>query len=188
MRLFAGIALSYETRRNIELVLQHLRPTAKLRWSPVENLHITTKFIGEWPEERLGELTAALGEVARPDAIEISIAGLGWFPNPHAPRVFWAGVQAAPGLAELARGTEQRLIRLDIAAETREFSPHLTLARVPREGAGKAALSRLQQAVAALPSADFGRFQAEKFHLYRSRQGPSGTVYEVVATFELEVP
>ena len=60
MRLFTGLDLPAEVVGNLEELLQQLRPTARIQWSPPANLHITTKFIGEWPEERLEELKAAL--------------------------------------------------------------------------------------------------------------------------------
>src|SRR6185437_4089898 len=94
-----------------------LRPTAKLSWSPVANLHITTKFVGEWPEARLDELKRALAEVPVPSPFEISIRGLGWFPNPRNPRVFWAGIVAAPELAALAAATDRNTSKLGIPAE-----------------------------------------------------------------------
>ena len=60
MRLFTGIDLPEHVHDKLERFLAALRPTAHLIWSPVYNLHITTKFIGEWPEEKLGEVTTAL--------------------------------------------------------------------------------------------------------------------------------
>ena len=64
MRLFTGLNLSGEVIRNLERLLDRLRPTARIQWSPPRNLHITTKFIGEWPEERLDEMKSALGALA----------------------------------------------------------------------------------------------------------------------------
>ena len=60
MRLFTGLDLPAEVVHNLEQLLERLRPTARIHWSLPANLHITTKFIGEWPEERLGELKAPL--------------------------------------------------------------------------------------------------------------------------------
>ena len=51
MRLFTAIDISVEVREELRRLLNRLRPLAKLNWSPVENMHITTKFIGEWPEQ-----------------------------------------------------------------------------------------------------------------------------------------
>ncbi len=94
MRLFTGIAISHHVLERLARVLEELRPLAPLNWSPVENLHITSKFIGEWPEERLSELQAALENISPPSGFEMTIAGFGYFPNPRRPRTLFAGVQA----------------------------------------------------------------------------------------------
>ena len=179
MRLFTGIDLPEEVQQRLEQLLEHLRPAAHLRWSPVYNLHITTKFIGEWPEEKLEQLQAALARAPKREPISIHINGLGWFPNPHSPRVFWAAVHAGPGLAELAKTLEDALEPLGIARETRPFSPHLTLARITQA----VPLQALREAVAGLESADFGVFPADRFHLYLSKPGAAGTVYTKLAQY-----
>lgn len=181
MRLFAGLDLPYEMRRNLELLLHLLKPKARIQWSPVANLHVTTKFIGEFPEERLDELKMALGAVPVPGALEIAIRGLAWFPNPNQPRVLVAGIQAAEELAALARDMDAACARLGIAMEKREFHPHLTLARI------RAAepLLELKKAISELPSADFGAFSAGTFHLYRSQLDPGGSIYTKLASFPL---
>jgi 2'-5' RNA ligase len=179
MRLFTGIELPAEILRNLEGLMDALRPAARLKWSPIDNFHLTTKFIGNWPDERLEEVVAALrGLPARP-AIEIAIGGLGWFPNPRAPRVFWAGVKAGEELAQLARDTDKVLAPCGIPPESRAFSPHLTLARIKEP----VPLGDLRQAIAGLESDDFGRFTACRFHLYRSELRPSGSLYTKLAAF-----
>src|SRR3954468_24666094 len=105
MRLFVGLDLPPEIVGNLERLLDELRPAARIQWSPPANLHITTKFIGEWPEERLPALEAALGALHSRAAIPIHIRQVGFFPNAHAPRVFWCGVEAE-GLADLAADTD----------------------------------------------------------------------------------
>ena len=56
MRLFTALDLPCEVTGKLEELLAKLRPTAPIHWTPPSNLHITTKFIGEWPEARLEEL------------------------------------------------------------------------------------------------------------------------------------
>jgi 2'-5' RNA ligase len=179
MRLFTGIDLPKEIKGNLEGLIEQLRPAARLKWSVAENFHLTTKFIGEWPEDRLEEIVAALRGLGPRAPIDIAIRGLGWFPNPHSPRVLWAGVDAPPALAELARATDEVVVQVGVPPETRSFAPHLTLARI-RQPVGLAAL---RQAVAALPSDDFGAFTADRFHLYQSELRPSGSVYTKLAEF-----
>jgi len=191
MRLFVGIDIPEDVKANLRTALARLRPLADFRWTPIENLHVTTKFIGEWPQERLDELKAALATVTAsapapaaiqqaPAAIQqmdIAIRGLGWFPNPHHPRVFWAGVHAGDELRSLAAATDQAVAQLGVPGEAREFRPHLTLARV-KDGV---ALEAVRRGVAALDSQDFGAFRARGFVLYISAEGK----YTKLAEFPL---
>ena len=81
MRLFTGLDLPGEIVDRLEHLQRRLKPAARINWSPLANLHITTRFIGEWPETRLGELTAALGAIASREPIPVAIRRLGFYPN-----------------------------------------------------------------------------------------------------------
>lgn len=181
MRLFCGLALSYQVRRNIELLLEHLRPQASISWSPSANLHITTKFIGEWPEDDLPRLVEKLRELPPPGEMEVTVRGLGWFPNPHQPRVFFAGVAAPQELAMLHSDVDRTLATIGVKPGTKPYNPHLTLARIK----DKPDLAALRRSVAELPSADFGKFTASKHLLFRSQLKPTGSVYSVISEFPL---
>ncbi len=167
MRLFTALDIPGDVRARLVELAEGLRPLAKWRWSRAENLHITTKFVGEWPAGELGRLKAGLGGVARAGAIEVSVRGLGWYPNPHHPRVLFAGIEAGPGLGELHRATDAACAGLGVAAETKKYSPHLTLARLDSTDG----LAAVRGRIAGLPSVEFGRFAATKFGLYESAQG-----------------
>lgn len=182
MRLFTAIDLPQPVRANLDRLLARLRPTARIQWSPAENLHITTKFIGEWPEDRLPELTAVLAGLTGFHPMAIALRGLGFFPNPHSPRVFWVGVEADASLAELARRTDAALAELGVPQEKRAFSPHLTLARIKQP----VPLTELRQAIARLESLEFGAFQAQSFGLYQSVLRPSGSVYTKLTEFRFQ--
>ena len=181
MRLFTALDLAPDVARSLERLLEQLKPAAPIKWSAPRNLHITTKFIGELPGERLEELNAALRNLPAQAPIAIAIAKLGFFPNPHAARVFWAGVQAGEGLPALAHATDDATAALGVAKETRPYAPHLTLARISSPGR----LPGLLSAVAALPSLEFGAFTADRFYLYQSQTSPAGSVYTKLAEFPL---
>jgi len=181
MRLFTGIDLPGEVVRNLEHLLDKLRPAARIKWNPPANLHVTTRFIGEWPEERVPELKAVLAGLHGHPPIPVNVRKLGFFPNPHSPHVFWAGVEASVELADLASETDRALEPLGLAPEGRPFSPHLTLARIK----DPVPLQKLRETIAALPSLDFGSFTADRFYLYQSRLGAAGSVYTKLAEFPL---
>jgi 2'-5' RNA ligase len=178
MRLFTALDLPEDVVGNLERLLGELRPVARIGWSTPANLHITTKFIGEWPDERLEELKQTLAAVQARPAIEVAVRKVGFFPNARAPRVFWCGVEA-PGLAQLAAETDQATRRLGVEPEKRAYSPHLTLARIKE----RADLERLHAAIQGLAAIEFGRFAARRFFLYRSRLQPGGSVYTKLAEF-----
>lgn len=184
MRLFTAIDIPGGIKLRLSTLLDRLRPLAKLSWSPVENLHITTKFIGEWPEQRLDELHRALAAVVpSPGLFEIVVRGLGWFPNDRNPRVLWAGIETGEGLRTLALETERSLAALGVPVEERDFHPHLTLARrrnpVPLDGLKKelAEVLRLD-----FNAGDFGSFRAESFFLYLSQAGRYVKLHEFPLT------
>ena len=181
MRLFTAIDIPDDLAEALRSFVNRLRPAVKIGWSPLENLHVTTKFIGDWPEQRLDEIKNALVLVRVSGAIHITAKGLGWFPNPHHPRVFWAGIEGGERLRDLARATEHTLAPLGVPAEERAYSPHLTLARI-REAVP---LDRLHQTLQSFPAGcgfDFGSFKATQFFLYLS----AGGKYTQLAGFPLQ--
>jgi len=177
MRLFTAIDLPPEIIDRLDALMRTLRPLAPIAWSPLANLHITVKFIGEWSEPRLAEIERALTLPARAP-IPIRIAGLGYFPNRTVWHTFWAGVDASPQLAALSEDTNRALAKL-VAPDARAYTPHLTLARYK----GAAALRKFDEEVARAGQPDFGSFTANRFYLYRSKPGPSGSVYTKLSEF-----
>ncbi len=181
MRLFVGLHPPDSIVQRIGAAIEALRPAAPgLRWSPVGNLHITTKFIGSWPDARLDEMSVALAQI-RMRPFEVRVSGLGWFPNPHSPRIFWAGVKGGDALPMLASATDAATAALGIEKETQPYRPHLTLARVQQSSD----IRQLRGAVADLAETDWGTFEARSFFLYLSKTTPAGSVYTKLAEVAL---
>jgi 2'-5' RNA ligase len=183
MRLFTGIELPDDVREKLERLLMHFRPCAHLKWSPVYNLHVTLKFIGEWGESKLPQLEAALRGVVPREPIAAEVKGLGWFPNPHHPRVFWAGVNGGDGLPALVKDIETAIAPLGISVEDKAFNAHLTLARIKEP----APLQALRSAIAQLESIEFGAFDVKRFFLFRSQPGPAGSIYTKPSEYPFQI-
>jgi RNA 2',3'-cyclic 3'-phosphodiesterase len=174
MRLFVAVNLPPETRRLLHQAVAPLRVLElPVRWVAEDALHLTLKFLGEVPAERLpelGEATASAAAAAEP--FELRIAGLGAFPSLRRPRVLWAGIQATPPLAALQRRVEEAFADLGFPPEARDFAPHLTLGRV-REGGGSPALERAAAGIRVESSVEVGSVD-----LMRSHLAASGARYE----------
>jgi 2'-5' RNA ligase len=196
MRIFIGIDLDSDVRTRIERFLEGVEGFApEARWVRPESLHVTLKFIGEQPPERVEAITERLRRVES-SRFEIRIRGYGFFPTANAPRVFWIGIDAGPQLAELAESIDIATADLGIPREDRPFSPHLTLARA---GAGRssgspkrqkgdgpnATFAVLAKRLAAMGELDFGTMTAHEFILYQSQLSPRGSKYTKLQRFAL---
>src|SRR5215813_7327188 len=128
MRLFIAQDLPAELIAEIEQLIDKLRPTAPLQWSKPSNLHVTLKFIGQWPEERLEKLKNALAKTPSCAPMELRIGEMGFFPNARQARSFHCAIEGK-GIGALAAEIDRITSRLGVESEKRAYSPHLTLAR-----------------------------------------------------------
>ena len=197
MRIFIGIDLDPEVRARIARFLEGVEGFAPdARWVRPESLHITLKFIGEQPPERVEAITERLRRVEG-SAFEIHAGGYGFFPTAKAPRVFWIGIHAGPQLTELAEKLDVATAELGIPREDRPFSPHLTLARAGagrrsgspkrRKGDGpNAKFAMLEKRLAVMGDLDFGKMTAREFILYQSQLSPKGSKYTKLQRFPMK--
>ena len=152
------------------------------RWAPIENQHVTLKFLGSVPEDRLDGIVDAGAGVAGVTAPgTLSLGGLGTFPGGKRMRVLWVGlIDPLDLLAGLASRLDQALEPLGFEPEKRAFTPHLTLARfkTPRHLDGP--LSALE-----LPAEPF---ELSEVALYRSHLSPKGARYEALQRWPLGGP
>jgi len=156
------------------------------RWTRPEGIHLTLKFLGEISDAQVKQVTDALASLGRFEVFEIDVKGFGFFPDARRPRVFWAGLEAPPALAELAARVEAAMEPLGFAKERRPFTPHLTLARfqIPRPQAALQKLLEQEVGVVREPPL-LGRFAVSEFFLYESKLSPHGAEYAKVARFPL---
>jgi 2'-5' RNA ligase len=194
MRIFIALDIDDAIRQRIVRFLEGVRGFAPdARWVRPESLHVTLKFIGEKPVEKVDEIERVLAAI-RCGGFDLSIRGVGFFPTPKAARVFWIGIESGPALAALAGAIDAATSSLGISKEDHPFSPHLTLARggghsgAPgwRKGDGPNRNFRLlQEKLAAMPVPEFGTMTAREFFLFRSELMRGGSRYTKLANFEL---
>jgi len=185
VRLFVALEIPTEVRDGFAALIAELRAAdssfskSRARWVRPENLHVTLKFIGHVDNGKLDAIRAALAEVRLDGPVALRFHGLGFYPNGKRPRVFWAGIEGSPNLAPLAGEIEARLAKVGIVGETREFAPHLTLARFDPPGIsdGLSAIAQENEA------REFGAVRTGDFHLFESKTKSSGAEYARLASF-----
>jgi RNA 2',3'-cyclic 3'-phosphodiesterase len=185
-RLFVAVELPAAWVDAAARMQAALRATApRLRYPRPDGIHLTLKFIGETSSDRGAAIEATLAGVplpSPPPRLELGLPG--HFGGSRAPRVVWVGLRGDLGpLGTLQRAVDRALAPLGIAAETRPFSPHLTLARVP-DGLAAAERAAIVPALARLPVPDgSGPLLVRSFTLFESRLGAGGARYLPVRVY-----
>ncbi len=138
MRAFIAIELDTLAREALGRTLRALQGAGapvRLKWVAPEHQHLTLHFFGDLAPARVDEVERALEQAASGVApFDLALAEVGCFPNAQRPNVLWIGVREPSGaLARLHGAVNGELARLGFEADARAFTPHLTLARVPRE-------------------------------------------------------
>jgi len=195
MRLFIALEIDQAIRERIARFTEGVCGFARdARWVKEESLHVTLKFIGEQPDQKVEAIKSALTTVVA-GMSEIQFRGYGFFPTPKSARVFWVGMECGPELGALAAAIDGKMSSLDIPGEDRGFSPHLTLARSAggsgsprrlRNDAPNRVFQQLQTRLANLSSVpEFGTMIAHEFFLYQSQLSSKGSRYTKLARFPL---
>lgn len=171
MRAFIAVELSEEVRKKLAefakaLDFEGVRPVEQ------ENLHITLFFLGEIDERTKGKVVDAMERVSVAP-FDLSVSGVGVFPNPNFIRVAWAGCEGE-GLKQVYEqlAPEMRKLRYEVEP----FRAHVTVARVK----SPEAKSRVQEVLKKFEGQDFGSCGIKSIVLKKSTLTPKGPVYETV--------
>lgn len=175
MRTFIAIEISPGVHKRLAEAQDRLRAArCAVKWVKPELIHLTLRFLGDIEDDALGGLEQLLASaVEEVDPFELTVSGLGAFPERGAPRVVWAGVQDAGSLTVLHSRIEAGVRRLGFEPDDHPFAPHLTVGRV-KEPRGADALRALIEAGAAT---QFGSSPVRDLALMLSTLSPSGPTY-----------
>jgi 2'-5' RNA ligase len=135
----------------------------------MDGLHVTLRFLGPTPDERIGELSKIVDDAAaRVAPFRVSIRGSGAFPSARRPRTLWLGIDdGAAQLADLARHFDDGLAKAGWPIDVRPFRAHLTLARADGRREGPVVADLLAERAAAFEA----QFPADRLVLFESVTG-----------------
>ncbi|MCD6339715.1 MAG: RNA 2',3'-cyclic phosphodiesterase [Verrucomicrobia bacterium] len=188
VRAFVAVKLPsswVEPLARLQQKIERELPSACVRWSRPENLHVTLRFLGNTARETLPALKAALNSVCvRFRPLTLRSGDLGAFPNAERPRVVWVGLEGeVETLQRLAREISAAAGAFGDHEERRPFAPHLTLGRLPPRRGAKARL--LGRALRRVKAPRLEPFEARAVCLIQSVLTPQGPNYSDLSAHAL---
>jgi 2'-5' RNA ligase len=183
MRLFVSVDLPSSLSEPVAAIQDDLAEASGLNFTDPDQAHLTLKFLGDTDPDELDPLTTAIEtavEEAGVEPFEATFGGLGVFPSPDYIRVVWLGVESGgEGFAALFEALEKRTVELGFDAESHDFTPHVTLARMEHAGGKELVQAALEEGYSV------GSMTVDEVRLKESHFQSGGPVYETVERFPL---
>jgi 2'-5' RNA ligase len=187
-RLFVAIPVPEPVRDEIAVAQRELQPLAPhgvVRWTKPEQMHLTLKFLGGVPADRVEELKESVQNIcAGNSALRLRAKGIGFFPNARSPRVIWAGVgDEEERLADLQREIEGAVHPFAAEPGAENFVGHLTLGRF--KDARRREIEQLVNHAQTMGDRRFDGWTAQEIEIVRSELFPAGASHTLLAAFPL---
>jgi RNA 2',3'-cyclic 3'-phosphodiesterase len=162
--------------------LKNLLRGEKITWVDENNIHITLKFFGDTPEEKIPLIINILDEISRKHQLfTIGLENTGIFGSSYNPRVVWFGMSHDNELQALAEDILDVLHRNGFPRDSQNYMPHLTIGRVKYLQNKK----RFQQTIDTFKNIYIQKVTAGHFDLIESRLTPKGPIYTTIRRFDL---
>ncbi len=188
IRSFIAIELPTTVRSGLSRLQGEMKTGghASVKWENPENIHLTLKFLGSLPVDKIEAITVAMDDAARGiPPFRLEVRGLGVFPNLRRVRVVWVGISGELArLSQLQKRIESHLTPFGFATEARPFAPHLTLARV-REQASADELLSFGRLIAGTGFAAAYSFDVDAVNLMKSQLTRTGAIYSRINSVRL---
>ena len=133
-RIFIAINLPNNIKDNLA-EYQNKWPDLPAKWTNPENLHITLVFIGHVDDQDALEIKQILKSfIVRHKTFSVSLNNISYGPPKIIPpRMIWASGELPKEFTDLKEDLEKELSgKIRFAAEKRETSLHITLARIKK--------------------------------------------------------
>ena len=167
IRLFTALEIPDDVAERLMRLQQGLDGA---RWIERPDFHITLRFAGDIPEDVASDFAEEL-EAVPVEPFDIEIEGLGEFGGAR-PHTLWAGVRPSEPLRILQGRHESAARRIGLKPDTRNFTPHVTIARLGRVETGAVYNFIRANSPFAAPA-----FTVERFTLFSARASTGGGPY-----------
>ena len=176
IRTFIAIELNEEIHGELSSLQSDLKKSeADVKWVAPESIHLTLKFLGNIDEEKIKKTQNILSDIVKNfKPFFLSLKDIGAFPKLNYPRVIWVGVdEGKPKVSKLAKELEDRLEKIGISKEEKEFHPHITLGRV-KSPKNRENLKNIIETTKFEPKS---KIDVNRLILFKSQLTPQGPIY-----------
>lgn len=175
-RLFVSIDPPPSIRRLLFDLDPHIHG---VRWTPVDQIHLTLGFFPGVSEHAELNLREKLESIEF-GAFFLPVEGIGTFPPKGIVKIIWVGIGAGhPHLFQLHKRVQEAALQVGLEPELRPWHPHFTLAR--SRDVSRGVLVKFLKSNANINA---GMFRVAAFHLYCSELTPAGPIHSC----QLSVP
>ena len=188
MRAFIAIELPSEIKASLATLQKELKQGANfVRFVDPEGIHLTLKFLGSVDSKKLPGIIDAIDAVAEKiPPFKLGLERVGVFPSMSRPRVIWVGTTGdVEMLLQLQKNIEDALLPFGFAKESRQFTAHLTLARI-RERMPAEELETLRNAISSTQYKYGGYLNVDSVSLMRSILTPKGALHSQISSTKLK--
>ena len=153
-----------------------------VRWVRKENIHITLRYIGPTAPGEVDKINRLLSEIVGQNSdLSLNVSSTGCFPKKERPRILWLGVDGdVAELKLLVEMINSEMDQLGYPQEERNYSPHITIGRIryPQKATPDVTdfLSAQYEPIS---------WNIPKIILYQSELLPSGAIYSILGTHNL---
>ncbi|HDO19463.1 MAG TPA: RNA 2',3'-cyclic phosphodiesterase [Thermoplasmatales archaeon] len=184
MLTFRGfIAIDVDASKELIEFMNDLKKiSARLKLVETKNIHLTLKFLGNTREDAVDEIADCIRKASKGiEPFSFRLKGVGVFPNMKRINVIWVGIEDGNEIVTIANRLEEELHRLGYKKERREFSPHVTVARVKSVENKNELISTLEK----YANRTFGKVIVSSIKLKKSELTPKGPIYTTLRDINL---
>ena len=174
-RLFVAIKPSLGQIYQLDPFLKKLKKSfdqkeINIKWSPLENMHVTLSFLGDTAIEKIPELQSKISEATNEfSEFNLKIRDLGAFDHFQKARTLFVGVQRSQALLDLQSVLEQKLGLVP----QMQYYPHMTLGRLRNPNS-------IESAIGPFKKIDLGKGEISSVFLMESQLHGHFPVYSDV--------
>ncbi|OVE78401.1 2'-5' RNA ligase, partial [bacterium F16] len=174
--LFIALALPDPLKKDLKHMTDH--GIRGVRWSKLNQLHITLHFLGDTKASLIPKLMEELSQI-KVECFQLTLNDCGFFPGYEVPKVFWLGLEDSTPLKQLHEQVQESLISLNLTPERRPFNPHLTMARMNEDYHSRRSNAHIFELAESFMDRSF---EIDAFHLYSSDLQQGGSCHTCIHT------